>query len=48
MIESSNAFRKEMDKLVSSWTNGKGKLTDVKIQTRTSYDADADKVRKAG
>ena len=38
----SNAFRKEMDKLVSSWTNGKGKLTDVKIQTRTSYDADAD------
>lgn len=38
----SNAFRKEMDKLVSSWTNGKGKLTDIKIQTRTSYDKDAD------
>lgn len=37
----SDAFRKEMDKLVSDWTNGKGKLTDVKIQTRTSYDKDA-------
>lgn len=37
----SDAFRKEMDKLVSGWTSGKGKLTDVKIQTRTSYDKDA-------
>ena len=37
----SDTFRKEMDKLVSDWTNGKGKLTDVKIQTRTSYDKDA-------
>ena len=34
----SNQFRNEMEKLVKEWTNTKGKLTDVNIQTRTSYD----------
>lgn len=38
----SNQFRAEMEKLVSEWTNAKGKLTDLNIQTRTSYDKDAD------
>ena len=37
----SNEFRNEMEKLVSQWTNAKGKLTDVKIDTRTTYDKDA-------
>ena len=37
----SNEFRHEMEKLVSQWTNAKGKLTDVKIDTRTTYDKDA-------
>lgn len=37
----SNQFRTEMEKLVSVWTNAKGKLTDLNIQTRTSYDKDA-------
>ena len=39
----SNQFRSEMEKLVSQWTNGKGKLTDINIQTRTSYDKNEDK-----
>lgn len=39
----SNQFRTEMEKLVSEWTNAKGKLTDINIQTRTSYDKDAEK-----
>ena len=30
-----------MEKLVSEWTNGKGKVTDINIQTRTSYDKKA-------
>lgn len=34
----SNQFKNEMEKLVKEWTNAKGKLTDVNIQTRTSYD----------
>lgn len=34
----SNQFRSEMERLVKEWTNTKGKLTDVNIQTRTSYD----------
>lgn len=34
----SNKFRSEMEKLVSEWTNAKGILTDINIQTRTSYD----------
>lgn len=37
----SNQFKSEMEKLVSGWTNGKGKLTDIKIDTRTSYDKDS-------
>lgn len=39
----SRQFQAEMEKLVSGWTNGKGKVTDVNIQTRTSYDKDAGK-----
>lgn len=39
----SNQFSKEMEKLVSEWTNGKGKLTDIKINTRTSFDTDEEK-----
>lgn len=34
----SSQFRAEMEKLVSDWTNTKGKLTDIKIDTRTSFD----------
>lgn len=34
----SQQFKKEMEKLVSGWTNGKGKVKDINIQTRTSYD----------
>ena len=37
----SNQFHSEMEKLVSKWTNGKGKLTDIKVDTRTTYDNDA-------
>ena len=37
----SSAFEHEMEKLVGQWTNNKGKLTDVRIDTRTSYDKDA-------
>lgn len=36
----SSQFQAEMEKLVSGWTNGKGKITDISIQTRTSYDKD--------
>ena len=39
----SRQFQAEMEKLVSGWTNGKGKVTDINIQTRTSYDKDAGK-----
>lgn len=34
----SHQFQVEMEKLVSGWTDGKGKLTDLKIDTRTSFD----------
>ena len=37
----SNEFKRQMTQLVSEWTNAKGKLTDIKIDTRTSYDSDA-------
>lgn len=37
----SRQFQSEMEKLVSEWTNGKGKVTDINIQTRTSYDKKA-------
>ena len=44
-------FRQEMEKLVSEWTNAKGKLTDVKIDTITVYDQDTErnieKIRQA-
>lgn len=36
----SRQFQAEMKKLVSGWTNGKGKVTDINIQTRTSFDKD--------
>lgn len=39
----SNAFEKEMRGLVNQWTNNKGNLVDLKIDTRTSYDKDAQK-----
>lgn len=35
-------FESEMEKLVDKWTDSKGKLTDVKINTRTFYDAESD------
>ncbi len=38
----SNQFRAEMEKLVSDWTNAKGELTDIKIDTRTSYDKESE------
>ena len=34
-------FKAEMEKLVSEWTDAKGKLTDIKIETRTSFDPKA-------
>lgn len=34
----SKQFQNEMEKLVNGWTNGKGKVKDINIQTRTSYD----------
>lgn len=34
----SKQFQNEMEKLVNGWTNGKGKVKDISIQTRTSYD----------
>ena len=34
-------FKAEMEKLVREWTNAKGKLTDIKIDTRTSFDKEA-------
>ena len=37
----SDSFRDEMNSLVKQWTNGKGNLVDLKIDTRTSYDKDA-------
>lgn len=39
----SSQFNAEMEKLVSRWTNGKGKLADIKINTRTSFDENAGK-----
>lgn len=39
----SNDFEKEMRGLVNQWTNNKGNLVDLKIDTRTSYDKDAQK-----
>lgn len=38
----SNNFKKEIENLVSDWTNGKGSVKDIKIQTKTSYDKDLD------
>lgn len=38
----SNNFKKEIENLVSDWTNGKGSVKDIKIQTRTSYDKSLD------
>lgn len=34
------AFRREMENLVSQWTNAKGELTDIKINTSTFFDGD--------
>lgn len=34
----SKQFQNEMEKLVNGWTKGKGKVKDISIQTRTSYD----------
>lgn len=39
--KSSRSFQKEMEGLVGQWTGNKGKLIDVKIDTRTSFDKDA-------
>lgn len=45
------AFRREMENLVSQWTNAKGELTDIKIDTSTVYDKDTgrhiEKIRQA-
>jgi len=39
----SSQFNAEMEKLVNKWTNGRGKLAGVKINTRTSFDENAGK-----
>ena len=36
-------FKNEMENLVSQWTNGKGELTDIKIDTASIYDKDTDR-----
>lgn len=41
--DSSDAFRKEMENLVSQWTNSKGKLSDIKIGTESFYDKDTNR-----
>lgn len=42
-VDKSNSddFRREMNNLVEQWTGGKGNLVDLKIDTRTVYDKDA-------
>lgn len=37
----SKQFKTEIKNLVSEWTNAKGELTDIKIDTRTVFDEDA-------
>lgn len=37
----SREFEREMKQLVNQWTNAKGQMTDLKIDTRTVYDKDA-------
>lgn len=39
----SDEFRKEMENLVSQWTNSKGKLSDIKIGTESFYDKDTNR-----
>lgn len=39
----SDAFRREMENLVSQWTNSKGKLSDIKIGTESFYDKDTNR-----
>jgi len=36
--QGSQAFKDQMKKLVADWTNNKGALTDIKINTSTSWD----------
>ena len=38
--DKSLAFKREMENLVSQWTDSKGKLTDIKINTETFYDSE--------
>ena len=38
----SNEFRSQMQNLVKEWTNAKGEMTDLKIDTRTFYDKDTE------
>lgn len=38
----SREFENEMKQLVSQWTNAKGEMTDLKIDTRTVYDKEAE------
>lgn len=37
-ISKSSKFQSEMENLVKKWTNGKGQLTNVNVQTKTAYD----------
>ena len=37
----SKQFKTEIKNLVNEWTNAKGELTDIKIDTRTVFDEDA-------
>lgn len=39
----SDAFKREMENLVSQWTNARGKLTDIKIGTESFYDKDTNR-----
>lgn len=37
----SDAFKQQMEDLVKTWTNAKGKMTDLKISTKTVFDEKA-------
>ena len=41
--DDSLAFKREMENLVSQWTDGKGELTDIKIDTASVYDENTER-----
>lgn len=39
--DDSQEFENQMNSLVRKWTNGKGNLVDIQVETKTRYDSDA-------